>query len=52
MKAISKREKGKGQKQGRNVFCVAEPTVLAKEMTGWVFHLIAPSVSQFELDGS
>ena len=32
LKAISRREEGKGQKQGRNVFCFAELTVLPKEM--------------------
>lgn len=30
LKAISRRRKGKGQKQGRNMFCFAEPTVPAK----------------------
>lgn len=30
-KAICTREEGKGQKQGRNGFCFAEPTVPSKE---------------------
>ena len=32
LKAISKREERKEQKQGPDVFCSAEPTVPAKEM--------------------
>lgn len=31
LKAISTREEGKGQKQGKNIFCFGEPTVLTKE---------------------
>lgn len=32
LKAISNKEEGKGQRQGRDMFCFAEPTFPAKEI--------------------
>lgn len=56
LKAISRKERGKRQNRGKNVFCFTEPSVPNKEMPNYVFHLAScayrdhPLVSQSERD--
>lgn len=56
LKAISRKERGKRQNWGKNVLCFAEPSVPAKEMPNYAFHLASytsldrPLVSQSERD--